>query len=133
MEIEFCTIGCEDCEYLDDLQVYENKMNEEFNAFYRAFRLDEVNNKSTQGKFQTRDELYEKFREDYEKNKFDTASKDVKDNFTKAEKIVAMNTPLMNFCVYLGLAGNGAYDFDLAAPLTVQAQGFLCVIHNISS
>lgn len=44
-------------------------------------------------------------REDYEKDKFDTASKDVKDNFTKAEKIVAMNTPLMNFCVYAGLIG----------------------------
>lgn len=42
-------------------------------------------------------------REDYEKDKFNNASQDVKDNFTKAEKIVAMNTPLMNFCVYAGL------------------------------
>lgn len=66
MEIEFCTLGCVDCEYLDDVQVYENKIQEEFNKFYRAFRLDE-SNKSAGDKYQTRDELYEKFRKDYEK------------------------------------------------------------------
>ncbi|MBO4594940.1 MAG: ABC transporter ATP-binding protein [Clostridia bacterium] len=42
-------------------------------------------------------------REDYEREKFGEKSKDVKDNFTKAEKIVALNSPLMNFCVYAGL------------------------------
>ena len=42
-------------------------------------------------------------REDFEKEKFKKASNDVKDNFTKAEKIVALNSPLMNFCVYAGL------------------------------
>ena len=42
-------------------------------------------------------------REDYEKNKFYNASNEVKNNFTKAEKIIANNGPLMNFCVYSGL------------------------------
>ena len=42
-------------------------------------------------------------REDYEKNKFHNASNNVKDDFTKAEKIIALNSPLMNFCVYFGL------------------------------
>ena len=42
-------------------------------------------------------------REDYEKNKFKNASNNVKDNFTKAEKLVALNGPLMNFCIYFGL------------------------------
>lgn len=42
-------------------------------------------------------------REDYEKEKFNKASTNVKDNFTKAEKIVAFNAPLMNFCIYAGL------------------------------
>lgn len=42
-------------------------------------------------------------REDYEKNKFKKASKDVRNNFTKAERIIALNTPLMNFCMYSGL------------------------------
>ena len=39
-------------------------------------------------------------REDYEKQKFHKASDDVRKNFTKAEKLIALNTPLMNFCAY---------------------------------
>lgn len=42
-------------------------------------------------------------REDFEKEKFDKASSNVKNDFTKAEKLIALNTPLMNFCVYAGL------------------------------
>ncbi|MBQ3115758.1 MAG: ABC transporter ATP-binding protein [Clostridia bacterium] len=42
-------------------------------------------------------------REDYEKEKFHKASNDVKNDFVKAEKIIAFNGPLMNFCVYAGL------------------------------
>ena len=42
-------------------------------------------------------------REDYEKDKFKKASSEVRDNFIKAEKIIAFNGPLMNFCVYAGL------------------------------
>ncbi len=42
-------------------------------------------------------------REDFEKDKFEKASANVKDNFTKAEKLVALNGPLMNFCIYTGL------------------------------
>ncbi len=42
-------------------------------------------------------------REEYEKDKFGKASSNVKNDFTKAEKIIALNTPLMNFCVYFGL------------------------------
>ncbi len=42
-------------------------------------------------------------REDFEKEKFNKASSNVKNDFTKAEKIIALNTPLMNFCSYGGL------------------------------
>jgi len=42
-------------------------------------------------------------REDFEKEKFDKASDNVRKDFTKAEKIIAWNMPLMNFCVYAGL------------------------------
>ena len=37
-------------------------------------------------------------REDYERKKFSRASEDVKDGFTRAEKILALNNPLMQFC-----------------------------------
>ncbi len=42
-------------------------------------------------------------REDYENDKFTKASDQVKKQFTRAEKLVALNGPLMNFCIYTGL------------------------------
>ena len=42
-------------------------------------------------------------REDFEKTKFDTAAKDVCADFTAAERIVALNSPLMQFCLYFDM------------------------------
>ncbi len=39
-------------------------------------------------------------REDYEKQKFNAAAADVQGDFTKAERILAFNNPLMQFCLY---------------------------------
>lgn len=39
-------------------------------------------------------------REGYEQEKFDTAAADVCADFTKAERILAFNGPLMQFCIY---------------------------------
>ncbi|MBQ9544058.1 MAG: ABC transporter ATP-binding protein [Clostridia bacterium] len=39
-------------------------------------------------------------REEYEKEKFNTAADEIRKDFTRAERIVALNTPLMNFCMY---------------------------------
>ncbi len=40
-------------------------------------------------------------REDYEQQKFDAAAEDVCADFTKAERILALNNPMMQFCVYV--------------------------------
>lgn len=40
-------------------------------------------------------------REDYEQEKFDVAAQDVCTDFTKAERILALNNPLMQFCLYV--------------------------------
>lgn len=42
-------------------------------------------------------------REDYEINKFNNASKDLKKNFTFAEKIIAINAPAMQAAIYLNM------------------------------
>ena len=42
-------------------------------------------------------------REEYEKKKFAAASQDICADFTKAERIVALNSPLMQFCVYFNM------------------------------
>ena len=39
-------------------------------------------------------------RENYEKQKFAVAADGITDDFTKAERIVALNTPIMQFCMY---------------------------------
>ena len=39
-------------------------------------------------------------REDYEQQKFDDAAEDVRADFTRAERILALNGPLMQFCIY---------------------------------
>lgn len=43
-------------------------------------------------------------REDYEKNKFGSAAENIRRDFTRAERIVAWNSPLMQFCVYFNMA-----------------------------
>ena len=42
-------------------------------------------------------------REEYETKKFSTASEDIMVDFTKAERIVALNSPLMQFCLYFNM------------------------------
>ena len=42
-------------------------------------------------------------REDYEKKKFAAASGDIAKDFTYAERVVALNSPLMQFCVYFNM------------------------------
>ena len=42
-------------------------------------------------------------RENFEKQKFQTAADDITTDFTKAERIVAFNGPLMQFCMYFNM------------------------------
>ena len=42
-------------------------------------------------------------REEYETKKFSAASEDIMGDFTKAERIVALNSPLMQFCLYFNM------------------------------
>ncbi len=42
-------------------------------------------------------------REDYEKKKFYHASEEVRTDFTAVEKILALNNPIMMFCIYLSM------------------------------
>ena len=42
-------------------------------------------------------------REEYEKEKFGVASSDIRGDFTRAERIVAWNRPIMQFCMYFNM------------------------------
>jgi len=42
-------------------------------------------------------------REDYEIEKFKKASEEVRNDFSNVEKILALNTPIMTFCIYIAI------------------------------
>ncbi len=62
-------------------------------------------------------------REEYEQKKFATAAEDVCRDFTKAEKILAFNGPLMQFCLYavmLFVMSFGSYTVITSMGLELQ-------------
>lgn len=71
--------------------------------FNRIFKKYDALNESVEENIRGMRVVKSYVREDYEKQKFDKASKSVMEDFTKAEKLVALNTPLMNFSIYAGL------------------------------
>ncbi len=73
--------------------------------FNRIFPKYDAMNESVQENIRGMRVVKSYVREDYERKKFTKASENVKNDFTKAEKIVALNGPLMNFCIYAGLIG----------------------------
>lgn len=73
-------------------------------AFHRVFRKYDRLNESIEENVRAMRVVKGFAREDYEKEKFGREADSICDDFTKAEKIVAFNTPLMNFCMYFNMA-----------------------------
>ena len=68
-------------------------------------------------------------REDYEKEKFAKASKDIAKDFTKAERIVALNNPLMTLCVNFNLV----FILWVGAKLIITGRGEIINVGEISA
>ena len=68
-------------------------------------------------------------REDYEKRKFARAAQDVCADFTRAEKLLALNNPMMNFCI------NGAFVviIYLGSKLIITSQATAFDVGQLSS
>ena len=71
--------------------------------FNRIFHKYDAMNESVEENIRGMRVVKSYVREDYEMEKFGKASSSVKEDFVKAEKLIALNTPLMNFCVYFGI------------------------------
>ena len=71
--------------------------------FRSVFRKCDALNDSVQENVQAMRVVKSYVREDFEKEKFGAAAKDVQKDFTKAERIMAINNPMMQFCVYAGM------------------------------
>lgn len=68
-------------------------------------------------------------RENYEKKKFAFVSDDIANDFTKAERIVALNTPIMQFCMYF----NTVAILFLGSLLTIKSGGTTVNVGQISA
>lgn len=68
-------------------------------------------------------------REEHEKKKFGIAAEDICSDFTKAERIVAMNTPLMQICVYF----NMVFVLLVGSRLIITSGGELINVGEISA
>ena len=72
-------------------------------AFRRVFRKYDRLNESIEENVRGMRVVKGFSREEYEKKKFGSAADAICEDFTKAERIVAWNTPLMNFCMYFNM------------------------------
>lgn len=72
-----------------------------FPLFKKVFKKYDALNKSIQENIKGMRVVKSFVREDYEQKKFEAAAEDVCADFTRAERILALNGPLMQFCMYL--------------------------------
>ena len=68
-------------------------------------------------------------REDYEKEKFAKASDNIRRDFTYAERVVALNSPLMQFCLYF----NMIFVLFVGAKLIITNQGSTIDVGQIAA
>ena len=71
--------------------------------FKAVFKKYDALNNSVQENVQAMRVVKSFVREDYETEKFSAASDSVRKDFLKAEKILALNSPVMQFCVYTSM------------------------------
>ena len=68
-------------------------------------------------------------REEYEKEKFGKASDDIRRDFTRAQRIVALNMPLMQLCIY----ANMVFVLLVGSRLVISSRGALLDVGQISA
>lgn len=72
-------------------------------AFHRVFRKYDKLNEAIEENVRAMRVVKGFSREEYEKDKFRSASDNIRRDFTHAERIVALNSPLMQLCVYFNM------------------------------
>ncbi len=72
-------------------------------AFRRVFRKYDRLNESVEENVSAMRVVKGFAREDFEKRKFNAAAEDIRGDFTRAERIVAINSPLMQICIYFNM------------------------------
>ena len=100
-----------------------------FPIFKKVFRKYDALNASVQENIQGIRVVKSFVREDYEKQKFERAAEDVRAEFTRAEKILAFNGPVMQFCLYV----NMVFILTFGSYIIITTQGLNFNIGQLSS
>ena len=98
-------------------------------AFRRVFKKYDKLNESVEENVRAARVVKGFAREDYEKEKFTVASENIKDDFTKAERIVVLNTPIMQICLYF----NMLFVLIIGSKLAIESQGSTVDVGHISA
>ncbi len=98
-------------------------------AFRRVFKKYDRLNESIEENVQAMRVVKGFSREDYEKEKFKAAADDICEDFTKAEKTVALNTPLMQFCMNF----NSVFVLLIGAKIAIVTMGSAVGVGQISA
>jgi len=107
--------------------------------FRKVFKKYDALNRSIQENIKGMRVVKSFVREEYEKKKFDRAAEDVCADFTKAERILALNGPLMQFCMYVVMVfvlSFGSYtiitsrglDFDVGQFSAILTYNFMILM-----
>ena len=98
-------------------------------AFRRVFKKYDKLNESIEENVRGARVVKGFSREEYEKKKFFAASDTIKDDFTKAERIVALNTPIMQICLYF----NMVFVLLVGSKLAIEGKGSSVDVGHISA
>ncbi len=98
-------------------------------AFRRVFRKYDKLNESVEENVRGMRVVKGFAREDYEKDKFNNAAEDIKKDFVFAERIVALNTPLMTLCMYF----NMVFILWIGSSLAIGSGGAALDVGQISA
>lgn len=107
--------------------------------FRKVFKKYDALNRSIQENIKGMRVVKSFVREDYEKEKFNFAAQDVCADFTRAERILAFNGPLMQFCMYVVMVfvlSFGSYtiitsrglDFDIGQFSAILTYNFMILM-----
>ena len=98
-------------------------------AFRRVFKKYDRLNESIEENVRAMRVVKGFSREDYEKKKFTAAAEDICVDFTKAERIVAFNHPLMQICLYF----NMVFVLTVGSKMTIESMGASLDVGQISA
>ena len=98
-------------------------------AFRRVFKKYDRLNESIEENVRAMRVVKGFSREAYEKQKFAAAADGITEDFTKAERIVALNTPIMQFCMYF----NTVMILFLGSMLVIKSGGTQVDVGQISA